>query len=211
MASPKSIFDKTIDRAIKQIALYRKLSDVSLKKPDMITDDLSDLIRTALVLGVSALDAYFTNKFVEKLVPYLQKKGPTDGIVDIVNKAWFNTKVALEMLPKDRNKRPYRKLRTLVEQYLEKFVTQKFDTIDDLFLSMSLKDLCKNAEKKSKRINLCRRIEIAIEWRHKIVHKGDLNDHGNLCTITDKDTEKRLKEIKLFVEKCDEIINSRIK
>lgn len=87
MASPKSIFDKTIDRAIKQIALYRKLSDVSLKKPDMITDDLSDLIRTALVLGVSALDAYFTNKFVEKLVPYLQKKGPTDGIVDIVNKA----------------------------------------------------------------------------------------------------------------------------
>lgn len=67
------------------------------------------------------------------------------------------------MLPKDRNKRPYRKLRTLVEQYLEKFVTQKFDTIDDLFLSMSLKDLCKNAEKKSKRINLCRRIEIAIE------------------------------------------------
>lgn len=209
----KDAFDRTMGRAFKQIALYKRLKKVRLRRiPKKIAEeDLSELVRAALVLGVSAFDAYYTDKFVEKLVPFLQQVGPTDGIVKLFVKAKFDTQAALELIPKDRSERPYRKLRTFIDQYLEQYVTQRFNTIDELFLAMGLKDLSKRAQKKADRKQLLRRIEIAVERRHSVVHAGDLNSHGKLREIDCDDIEKRLKDVVLFVEKCDEIINLRIK
>ena len=207
------VFSRTIKRSFRQIRLQKRLSRVTLKRsPTKIpAEELSELTRTALVLGVAALDAYFTNKFVDCLVPYLKKYGPTDGIIEVMEKAGFDTRTALELLPKGSGERPYRKLRTLVDRHLDRHTTQRLDVIDRLFLSMGLKDLCKNASAKAGRKNLCRRIEIAVERRHDVVHEGDLNAHGNLRAIDADDINGRLQDIKLLVEKCDEIINSRIK
>ena len=36
-----------------------------------------DLVRASIALAVAAMDAYFTNKFTEVLIPYLKEKGPT--------------------------------------------------------------------------------------------------------------------------------------
>ncbi|MCK5242212.1 hypothetical protein KAR34_07160 [bacterium] len=212
MPSAKDTFDRTMKRAFTQIELYKRLSNVKFKKePKKIPKkDLSELVRAALVLGISAFDAYFTNKFVEKLIPYLRKHGPTDGMVKIFEQAGLDTRTALELIPKDRNERPYRRLRTLVDQHLERYVTQKFKVVDELFCVMGLKNLSRNAEKKAGRKKLQRSIEIAVDRRHAVVHNGDLNSHGNLCNIDYREIKKRFDEVVLFVEKCDEIINSRV-
>ena len=210
----KDAFDRTMGRAFKQINLYKILKKVRFgnkSKKRIAEEDLSELVRAALVLGVSAFDAYFTNKFVKKLVPFLKQHGPTDGIVELFDKAKFDTRAALELIPRDSSERPYRKLRTFIDNYLEGHVTQRLKTIDELFLAMGLKNLSKNAQKKARRNNLLRRIELAVERRHCVVHAGDLNSHGKLRKIDCEDVRKRLKDMVLFVENCDEIINSRIR
>ena len=74
-------FNRTIDRGFVSIKLYR-----FLRQPRFIRDGknrsinhstASDLLRSAVVLSVSAMDAYFTDKFSDLLVPYLKKKGAT--------------------------------------------------------------------------------------------------------------------------------------
>ncbi len=204
-------FQLTIDRADKQINLYERLSNVRFKKkPKTIPENvLSDIIRTALVLGISAMDAYFTDKFIEKFVPYIQKHGTNKTMVSQLEKLGFSTETALELIPKTRIERPYRRLRNLVEQYLERLVTQRFDSIDKLFNSFTIKDLSKKAEKKARRKNLLKIVENAVKRRHAIVHKGDLNKHDKLRPIKLSEIKTRLRDIATYVEHCDDIINSK--
>lgn len=208
MASAIDTFKSTMYRANELMKLHNTLIE-KFKDDTDIKYDQDELCRSALVLGVSALDHYFTDKFAECLIPYLKKHEPTKKLVDLLEKAHFDTLAALELISKD-TKRPYRKLRTLIDRYFETYVTQKFDVIDDLFLSLGLKDLTVNAEKKAKRKNLRKIVENAIERRHEIVHGGDLNKYDKLQSVNYKEFKTRLASIELIILKCEEIINSRI-
>jgi hypothetical protein len=99
-------FGKTIERSVKLIKLYGVPQNVRNKLPDLnhpISDeDACDLLRSAVVLAVSGMDAYFTDKFAELLVPFLKRFGPTPGVVHLLSEAGLDTKTALEMLAMDR-------------------------------------------------------------------------------------------------------------
>ena len=79
-----------------------------------------------------------------------------------------------------------------------------------MYEAINLKKLSANAEKKSKLKTLKRSIQIAINQRHRIVHKGDLDSHGKLRDIKIKDVEFRLKKIQTFVEHADDIIELKM-
>ena len=198
-------FEKTIKRSTALISTYRSLlrqrgNDGTIRAP-------RDLIRAAVVLSVAALDAYVTDVFSEKLVPYLRKYKPDDLLVKILRDAGLDTYEALTLIKMDR---PFRRIRTMVNTYYKTYTTQKFDVIDKLFLSFRLKDITDKAQAKSKRKYLKKSVSKLIERRHKIAHGGDYNSHGNLNKINLKETEKRIDALKLFVHCIDEIVSNRI-
>lgn len=198
-------FEKTIKRSTALISTYRTL--LQQRKNDRSIRAPKDLIRAAVVLSVAALDAYVTDVFAEKLVPYLKKYKPDSLLVDILREAGLDTLEALTLIKMDR---PYRRIRTMVSAYYKTYTTQKFEVIDKLFLSFRLKDITDNAQSKSRRKSLKKSVSKLITRRHKIAHGGDYNSHGNLNSISLKETEKRIDALKLFVQCVDEIVSNRI-
>lgn len=171
-------------------------------------DDLSDMTRASVVLAVAAMDAYFTGVFAEKLVPYLKSKTtPGKDLLKVLSDAGLNTQTALELLGMQR---PYRRIRTLMDDYLEREVTQKTNKIDELFKSYGLIGLSENAEKKAKRKNLVTSIEKLVERRHQIVHRGDISPQGKLREIDHKKTYNQVINLVTWVSACDEIIQTKM-
>jgi hypothetical protein len=168
---------------------------------------ISDLARASIVISVSAMDAYFTRKFAETLIPFLKKKGPTKGIVKVLEKAGFDITEAIRLLNMHR---PFRRIRTLVEGYLDRVVAQKFTVIDDLFLCFGYKDFSRNVQKRTYRKRMLQTIEMLVERRHDIVHDGDVDLRGTLKPLNIQQTRKRLKELARFVWYSERIINQRI-
>ena len=197
-------FEKTINRSTALIRTHRTLLRTSINNRRIRAP--KDLIRASVVLSVAALDAYITDVFSEKLVPYLKKYSPDDLLVNILRDAGLDTYEALNLIKMDR---PYRRVRTLVNAYYKKFTTQRFEVIDKLFLAFRLKDISDRAQSKARRRTLKRSVAILIERRHKIAHDGDYNSHGRLNKIDLNETKRRIDDIKLFV-KCIDCVFRRI-
>ena len=169
---------------------------------------ISDLGRASIVISVSAMDGYFTRKFCEILTPFLKKNGPTKGIVKVLEKAGFDIAEAIRLLSMDR---PFRRIRTFVECYLDRVVAQKFTVIDELFLCFGYKDFSHNVQKRTHRKRMLQTIEILIERRHDIVHDGDVDSRGRLKPLNIQQTRNRLKELARFVFYSERIVNQRMK
>jgi hypothetical protein len=163
----------------------------------------SDIVRGAIVLAVASMDAYFTRRFVEILVPYIKEHGPTQGLIDLLGRAGLNTEQALLMATMDR---PFRRIRTLVDTHLSGYTTQRFHAIDELFLCFGIKDLCKNAQAKCKKKTTLGKIERLVLRRNQIVHDGDLNKHGKLQPVRPKDVVAQFKSLARFLTEADSIL-----
>ncbi len=168
----------------------------------------SDLLRAAVVLSVAAMDAYFTDIFAERLVPFLRSKGPTQGLIELLGAAGLDTKVALELLSMDR---PYRRIRTLVETKLAIQVTQRIDAINELFAAYGIPDLCGHAERKLGRSQLCKRVELLVKRRHEIAHDGDLNAHGKLQDLGSAWVRNKVRDVQQLIAASDEILRNQLK
>ena len=108
--------------------IYREYVDSDDELEWDESDD--DLFRAGIVLAVSANDAYYTDRFCEALIPYIEKYGTNKKLMDLLHSAGFNTENAVAMFS---NSRPKRTLSNLVRKKLRTFVTQDFKTIDNLY------------------------------------------------------------------------------
>jgi hypothetical protein len=202
MSKAYKTFQQTFARSKDLLSLYKRLSKVNfVKEPKRLShDELSDLLRSAVVLGVSSMDMYFNDVFVENLVPFLKKYGSTEPLVTFLSKAGLGAESALDMVTM---RRPYRRIRTIVEKYLDKITTQHKDAINGLFNPYGIRNLCSKAQTRANRRTLLRRVDKLIERRHLIVHKGDLNDHNKPNKISHDEIKKLLDELNLFVKSAD--------
>lgn len=168
----------------------------------------NDLIRAAVVLAVAGFDAYFTNKFCDILNPYLKSHKPGPTLIATLRDAGLDTEAALELAVMER---PFRRIRTLVQRSLAGRTTQRFEAIDELFLSIGVKNLCLNAQKKTGYSNLNARVEALVLKRHDIAHSADLNSHANPREIDREKIRRRLVDLQRLVEACDDIIDAATK
>lgn len=171
--------------------------------PDHAT--ASDLVRMAAVLGVAAMDSYFTTKFCNILVPFLKKNGPNKGLTKILQEAGLDTETALVLLSMQR---PYRRIRTLVERSFDTLTTQRTDVVDELFLSFGLKDFSKNAQGLVNRNNLVKRIQKLVARRHQIVHEGDVDGRSQPRTIDCEQVAGQLNDLRLFISGSEQLIKN---
>ena len=198
-------FIKTIRRCESLVASYQELhrqnqADQNIPAP-------KDIVRGAVVLSVAALDAYVTDVFSEKLVPYLRRYTPDQSLIDLLSKAGLDTKEALKLLSMDR---PYRRIRTLINTHYQRYTTQKFDIIDEIFLPYRLSNITTNAERMSGRTRLKNSVGQLVERRHEIAHNGDYNSHGRIKDINEDQISRRINDLELLVTNMDIIICNRI-
>ena len=198
-------FQKSVTRSLALTRDYHRLR--KLKRINIKIRAPKDLIRASVVLSVAALDAYITEVFAEKLIPYIKKYKPGETLINILRESGLDTEEALNLIKMDR---PYRRIRNLVGKHYDTYTTQRFEVIDNLFIAYKLKDITDMAQGKSGRRTLKRSVEILVERRHKIAHDGDYNSHKKLININATQTRKRINDLKLFVQYLDEIIENRI-
>ncbi len=195
MNKPITNFKKTIVRAEALITLYES-------EPDLT--ELDDLLRSAVVLGMAGCDSYFTHKFCDALVPFLKHHDPSKELLNMLEKAGLNTKMALELSMMER---PFRRIRTLLERSLSHLTTQRTSAIDTLFGAVELKGLTGRVHSRARRTNLGKRLNTMADFRNEIVHAAHLNSHSKPKTISLDDVKSRLRDVALFVETCDRIID----
>lgn len=165
---------------------------------------IDDILRSSLVLGIAAMDGYFTDRFVESFTGYVKAQKKTPALLEMLNKAGLNASVAVDLLMMER---PFRRLRTLITDYLEDYTTQKTNVIDGLFLAYGIKDLTRHACARAKRLMLPGRISAAAARRNSIVHDGDLNSHDRQRAVDGRLFKRHLNDITLYVQHCETHIN----
>lgn len=198
IVSPLTTFEKTRVRACALLDLQDAGCDLA---------EQDDLTRAAVVLAIAAFDRYFTAKYCDVLIPHLkQDKKISDKVLKRLEDAGLDARFSLELLGSDR---PFRKIRTIVQNSLSKYTTQRFEVIDELFLPLGLKELCECSQRKAGRRNLLKRINKLVELRNDIAHDGHTNVRGDPKAITSDDIRARIGDLRLFIENCDQILNNR--
>lgn len=198
-------FEGVIKRSLNLLTIQSSV-EKTLSQGGMSLD-ISDISRASVVLAVSAMDAYFTGIFAERLVPFVKKKSPSKGLIELLQQAGLNTRVSLELLTMDR---PYRRVRKLIDSYLDQHTTQRIDSINKLFLAYGIKNFCQQVERKARRKTLLKSIRILVQRRHEISHKGDLNSHGGLKSINLDQIKTRVMDVVKFVSCADEILQRQL-
>lgn len=197
-------FEALVQRSLNLLALQPAVESFFKSTGTGREDaDSDDIARAAIVLAVAAMDSYFTDIFTELLVPYLKKKGPTKDLIKLLSDAGLDTKAALEMLKLER---PYRRVRSLVENHFEQYTTQRTKVIDELFKCYGINNLSTNAQKKAGKSTLLRSVSKLIERRHCIVHEGDRNSRGQYNPINKSAVKRWIKHMTKFVSAVDQIL-----
>ena len=58
----------------------------------------SDILRAAIVLSVSSMDAYLTDRFCELVIPELKRRKPGKAMGSLLEKAGLDTRQALVLI-----------------------------------------------------------------------------------------------------------------
>lgn len=202
------VFESVSKRSLNLLTTERLVERLIESLPESPGElSTTDMARAAVVLSVAAMDSYFTDVFTERLVLFIKLKGTNQKLTELLAEAGLDTKAALQLFQTDR---PWRRIRTLVANHLEKRTTQRFATIDDLFLGYGIKGLCSHAERFAKRKTLLRSVQKLVERRHKIVHEGDMNAHRKLNDIDSTKIKTRIADVVKFVSACDEILQRQV-
>ena len=200
-------FETVAKRSLTLISLQSPAEKLLALRPTDDPIDLSDMSRAAVVLAVAAMDAYFTDVFAERFVPYLQRKQPTKAMVDLLSRAGLDTSCALHLLGMQR---PYRRIRKLIEDFHEHTTTQRLHIIDQLFLAYGLKNFTHSVQNLKRRKTLLRSVELLVQRRHQIAHDGDLNAHRRLRPVNTSEIRKRIEDLLTFVSGSDELLQRQM-
>lgn len=202
-------FESTIERSLN-IAELKDVVDALTGLTENLKEknyDSSDMLRTSIVLAVAAMDSYFTDIFSEKVVCFIQKKHINPNLEDLLIKAGIDIKTLLKIMVTER---PFRRIRTIISNYMSYRVTQNIKAIDDLFEKLGIKKLSIQIENLKKRKTLLKSVSDAVNRRHLIVHNGDIDSHRKTKNITIQYTKTKINDILKFVSGAEEIIQKTL-
>ena len=200
----KQRFDDTIKRCESLIDLSRDQYIAQLPNADF----KGELLRYAAVLAVSALDMYAGDRFGENFVSVLKNHPPCKRDTDFLGKIGVGMIDLLELL-RETPKRPYRRMRTLVDDYLSRNSMQSLGRIDDLYSYFGLQKFTDRASAVAKRKTLKARDSKLVKRRNDIVHGCDYNGQSVVRGIGEKDVKRWVTDVKSLVEGMDKLITSK--
>lgn len=200
----KQRFDDTIKRCETIIELSKDLYIAQLSNGDL----KGELLRYAAVLSVSALDMYAGDRFGENFVSVLKNHSPCKRDTDFLEKIGVGMKDILELL-RETPKRPYRRMRTLVDEYLSRNSMQSLGRIDNLYKYFDLSEITMRASVAMKRKRLKASVSKLVKRRNDIVHGCDYNGQSVVRGIEEKDVRRWVADVKCLVEGMDKLITGK--
>lgn len=172
---------------------------------------VDDVVRSALALAVSAMDAYFRDKFIDRLIPYAKSHKAT-VLSPTLKSAGVQMADLLELLGKDR---PHRTLRNKIAAWLQAQPMHDLNRVDKLFKPFGLPNLTTdainvaNASKKRGAAFGRSTVEKVVSRRHEIVHYADYFAGKNDLQKIDADRVLRqIDYVRRLVESADGLIDS---
>lgn len=201
---PFTVFLKTLARTEGLLELHRRGSAL---------DENDDLLRAAIILAVAGFDRYFTAKFCDVLVTHLKSNREIGSdLCKRLEDAGFNTKFALKLLSETvnhRTSRPFRKIRTIVQNSLSRHTTHRDDAIDELFKGIGLKGLSDHAAKKAKKKKLVPNVMQLVNIRNEIAHEAHVKQNGEPKSLDAVKINTYIGDLEMYVQMCDEIVDSK--
>lgn len=200
----KQRFDDTIKRCESLIELSGNQCIAQLSNTDL----KGELLRYAAVLAVSALDMYAGDRFGENFVSVLKNHPPCKRDTDFLDKIRVGMIDLLELL-RETPKRPYRRMRTLVDEYLSRNAMQSLNKIDDLYKYFDLPKITDRACVVAKRTKLKASVLKLVRRRNAIVHGCDYNGQNMVQRIDEKNVKRWISDVKCLVEGMDKLITEK--
>ncbi|MBP6219269.1 MAG: hypothetical protein KA436_11835 [Oligoflexales bacterium] len=207
-------------KALAQFEITKKRCDdllnladeEKLKSPSSESLISDALVRYGIVISVAAFDSYFTDVYVENFTTILKCKNSFHKDLKNYLSETFEVDFWINCIKSEKDKRPFRRIHTEIKRKHSVHVTQSFNAIDDLLKIYEIKELSKNVEnaiKSPKEIN--KQIRKLIDRRNKIVHEADVTEKkGKLGDLDYKQIRKQINYLKMFVDKCDELLTVKI-
>ena len=192
----KQRFDNVMDRCDNLVAQSQGSS---------VADDM---LRAAVVLAVSALDMYAADRFAEEFVKELKRRTPSKEDVDFLTEIGVGVMEVLGVL-KETPKKPHKRLRKLLDDYLSRSAMQSFSHIERLYKYYGLPKIIDNACDRSGYKKLKLRIGNMLDRRNEIVHNCDYDGKNSLQVISRKDVDYWIKSLKSLVDNMEQIIQNK--
>jgi len=209
--SPYQVFEKNLGRAETLVNIHKTLSGGGRGRPPEHT---SDLLRSAVVTAVAAMDAYLHDIISQKVVPTIRarrkrKEGFPGKLVKLIKDELSHEKMIDAMC----NKRPLAIIGTTVKKNLDERAFQnpgrienglRLLGIDDLWFKIGQELEVSKEDAKNYIITYTNR-------RNQIVHKGDLSNakktKNRLAPIKRQFARDAIESIGKFTEALNTIIS----
>ncbi len=207
--SAHTSFKQTIGRAQRLINLHHGLNPRGQPRKEY-----ADILRSAVVIAVSAMDAYLHEKIPEKiakLVRFKKGKALPGKLVETIK----------ANIPHDRlieiffEERPLTHIVSVVRKSMEDRTYQNAGKIEDVLRMLGLDDLWFLIAKELRISKDEAKIFIQpfVERRHLIVHRGDLGTRKTkhkLKPMTRPYAQLCINRIEKFVEVIDALIERKV-
>ncbi len=144
---------------------------------------LADLLRAALVLGVSALDRYVHERVVKRIVPSLRSSSLTSRQEAFQIPATLALALSADLLKAQKAgklRRPANEVRKVLQETLHKRPFQSWRELEEAFALIGITDLAQQVQSAGKLANLKlfkRQLDQIVRRRNEIVHEADLVRH----------------------------------
>lgn len=202
--------DANIDRVDGRDTLVVLRDGATLSVDDFGRSAIADLYRAALVMTVSAMDAYFHAKVLHYAVRQSKKSSPS--------KSLMNLKIAVSDFVRG-NSMTYRNsaLRSAIERHLSFQSLQNPEKIAVALNLIRVEDFWLKVAKELKldKDNLKKQIKKIVDRRDKIAHQGDVSQ-SKKTRNKDREIEPKLVRdaltlIDSVVEASEKVINTEVK
>ena len=201
----KSRFDDTIIRCNALTALYDSTKN-------------NDLLRAAVVLGVSAMERYLKDRFLELFIPFLKNEQKRKGIGKwnvatdrLLEESGINADFWKESTLCSSQKTLSRLSKRVRDYVRTRMVLQRRKSIEGLYACYGLKDIIPFAVGKAERKKLWDSVEKLIKRRHQVAHDSDYLYAGKLDFVDKKEVVRRVGHVNKLVNYIDEILQLRFK
>ncbi len=182
----------------------------SLKRSDFDHSSVGDLYRAALVLAVSAMDAYYHAKVLHYIIAESKKKS--------ASKSLLNTKITVEDFVRGNTmKRRNAALRSAMERHLSYESFQAPEKIKNALNLIGVEDFWTKVARKMnlQKKEVTRKIEGIVKRRNQVAHEGDVSQS---MRARNKDREIKpnfvrdsLDFLKILVDASEVVINEVVR
>ena len=209
--------DTPLERVDSRDAIVVLKSGASLAPDDFSRPALDDLLRSALVFGVSGLDRYVHERVVKKIIASLGSTTLTrrqEELAIPATMALAAAKTLRRALGEGKQARPANEIRKKIQENLHTRPFQSWRQIEEAFELIGVTDLAQRLQA-AYRVGdfgqIRRELDAIVRHRNQIVHEGALARHKRGGTVRSIRTsrgyvEQSLRFLDDFCQKLEEVV-----